>query len=96
MFLLNKHQNLLNKSFNLAHYLAIKKNVLGLINCPINKNFLKKKIIGVTEFLASKCNIKNNSEVMLIRNKKFSVSPITTHIDIKKCIKKFKNRKYYK
>ena len=38
--------------------------------------------MGVTELLASKC-AKNNSEVMLIRNKSFSVTPITTHIDIK-------------
>ena len=33
--------------------------------------------------MASKCKIKNNSEVMLIWNKKFSVSPITTHLDVK-------------
>ena len=42
-----------------------------------------KKNIGVTEFLASKCNIKDKSEVMMIRGKKLSVCPITTHIDLK-------------
>jgi 4-hydroxythreonine-4-phosphate dehydrogenase len=68
---------------NIAHKLALKKNVSGLINCAINKKLLVKKNIGVTEYLASKCDVKNNSEVMLIRNKKISVSPITTHIDLK-------------
>ncbi len=71
------------KCLNFAHNLSLEKNVLGLINCPVNKNLLKKKSIGVTEILAKKCGVKNNSEVMLIKNKKFAVSPITTHIDIK-------------
>ena len=70
-------------SLNYAHQLALSKSVKGIINCPINKNLLKKRNIGVTEFLASKCKIKRNSEVMLIRNDHLSVSPITTHIDIK-------------
>ena len=71
------------KSLIIGHNLALNKNVLGLINCPIDKTLLRRNNMGVTEFLASKCNIKNNSEVMLIWNKKFSVSPITTHIDLK-------------
>ena len=77
------------KCFDLAHQLSQNKNIKGLINCPINKKLLNKsKIIGVTEFLASKCKIKNGSEVMLIHNKKLSVVPITTHIDIKKVSKR--------
>ena len=72
-----------NKCFDLAHKLSLKKNILGMINCPIDKTLLNKKNIGVTELLAEKCKIKNKSEVMLIKNKKFSISPITTHIDIK-------------
>ncbi len=71
------------KSLNFAHKLALQKNVKGLINCSVNKLLLKKGNMGVTEYLAKKCSTKKNSEVMLIRNKKFSVSPITTHIDIK-------------
>ena len=39
--------------------------------------------MGVTEYLANKCKIKDNTEVMLIRNKSLSVAPITTHLDIK-------------
>ena len=75
--------------FNLAHKLAEDSEVAGLINCPINKKLLhKSKNIGVTEFLASKCKINNASEVMLIHNKKLSVVPLTTHINIKNVSKK--------
>ena len=79
------------KSLIIGHHLALNKNVLGLINCPIDKTLLRRNNMGVTEFLASKCNIKNNSEVMLIWNKKFSVSPITTHIDLKDVSKNLKS-----
>jgi len=86
---LNNSKKYLMKCFNLAHNLAQKKFVKGLINCPINKKLLSKtKKIGVTEFLASKCKIKNNSEVMLIHNKNISVLPLTTHISLKNVSKK--------
>ncbi len=75
--------------FNLAHNLALNREIKGLINCPIDKKLLhKSKKIGVTEFLASKCKIHNDSEVMLIHNKKLSVVPLTTHINIKNVSKK--------
>ncbi len=72
-----------NESLKLSHDLTLNRDVHGLINCPIDKKLLKKNNFGVTEFLAGKCHVKKDSEVMLIWNKKFSVSPITTHIDIK-------------
>ncbi len=74
------------KMLNYAHNLCEKKDLKGFINCPIDKKLLNKK--GVTEYLAAKCNVKNNSEVMLIKNKNLSVSPITTHIKIKSVSKK--------
>ncbi len=77
------------KSLHLAHKLSLNENITGFINCPINKNLLPNKN-GVTEFLASKCKITNNSEVMLINNKNISVSPVTTHIDVDKISKKIK------
>ncbi len=49
---------------------------------PLIKIYLVKKKIGVTEYLARKCKVKDNSEAMLIMNKNLSVCPITTHIDI--------------
>ena len=74
----------ISESFDLAHKLALNKKVKGIINCPVDKNLLRfSKKIGVTELLAFKCNIKNNSEVMMIYNKKLSVVPLTTHIKVK-------------
>ncbi len=58
------------------------KNECVLINGPISKKtFLKKKYLGITEYLAKKTNTGN--EIMLIYNDKLSVSPLTTHIPIK-------------
>ena len=82
---INEASRYVVQSLNLAHSLANSKRVKAIINCPINKNLIKiSKKIGVTEFFASKCKIKNSSEVMLIHNKKFSVVPLTTHLNIKK------------
>ena len=47
----------------------------------IKKTFLKKKFLGVTEYLSKKTSSKN--EVMLIYNNSISVSPLTTHIPLK-------------
>ena len=77
-------------SLNLAHLLSKRKIIDGFINCPINKKILPRQA-GVTDYLASKCNIKNGSEVMLIKNKNLSVVPITTHINISKVAKKIKS-----
>ena len=92
----NECAKFVKKSLNYAHKLSLSKNVIGLINCPINKRLLGNKKIGLTEFLAKKCKIKKNSEVMLISNKKFSVSPITTHIDLKEVSKKINSRIIFK
>ena len=77
-------------------YQAIKfvneKKISGFINCPVAKEYLfKDKYQGVTEFLAkeSKINVK---EVMLIYNKKLSVSPVTTHIPLDTVSKKLKSK----
>ncbi len=73
---------------NIAHNLAIKKKIIGIINCPIDKKLIKNtNKVGLTEFFASKCKL-NNSEVMMIYNKKLAVVPITTHIPIKNVSKK--------
>jgi 4-hydroxy-L-threonine phosphate dehydrogenase PdxA len=74
----------ISQSLNLAHQLALNKKVKGIINCPVNKDLINSsRKIGVTELLASKCKITDNSEVMMIHNAKLSVVPITTHIKIK-------------
>ena len=63
-----------------------------LINGPVSKKFfLKKKYLGITEYLSKKTNSKN--EVMLIYNDKISVTPITTHVPLKKVVKKVTKNK---
>ncbi len=76
------------KSLEKAHKLALREDVKGIINCAIDKKLLLNKNYGVTEYLARKCKVKNQSEVMLIFNKNLSIAPVTTHIDINKISKK--------
>ena len=77
--------------------LDIIKNYKGkivLINGPISKKtFLKKKYLGITEYLSKKTKSKN--EVMLIYNDRFSVSPLTTHIPLKFVSKNITKKKIY-
>ena len=84
-------------SLNLGHKLANSSKVKGIINCSIDKKLIiSTGKIGVTEFLASKCKINNNSEVMMIHNRQFSVCPITTHINIKDINKKINSKLIFK
>ncbi len=90
---LNK-KNYIFKSFNVGIKFAKKKQILGLINCPINKKEIFEKNIGITEFLAKKTNVLGN-EAMLIYNKKLSVCPITTHIKLKNISKNLTQKKIF-
>ena len=88
----NKSNNYISKSFKIALELIKKDNYAGLINGPISKkNFLNKKFLGITEYLAKKTNKKNVA--MLIYNNKLSVSPLTTHLPIKDVHKKITKKK---
>ena len=80
------------ESLNLAHKLSLKGNILGMINCPINKNLLQKENTGVTEFLSKKCKLKDKSEVMMIKTNNFAVCPITTHLELRNVSKKIKSK----
>ena len=63
-----------------------------MINGPINKTkTLKKKYLGVTEFVAKNFNV--DKFAMLIYNKKLSVCPVTTHLPIKLVAKKITKKK---
>ena len=59
---------------------------------PINKSLFKKEIkfTGMTEYLAK---INKKRTMMLMYGEKFSVIPLTTHINLND-IKKFINKKY--
>ena len=62
------------------------------INGPISKkSFLKKKFLGMTEYLTKMSNV--NQSAMLIYNKKLSVCPITTHLPLKLVVKNITRKK---
>ena len=94
-FSINKRKkaNYVINSLNLGIKMSYKKKILGFINCPINKKetFGNKKY-GITEFLGKKLGVLGK-EVMLIYNKKLSVAPITTHIELKKVSTTLSKRK---
>jgi len=80
------------KSFEKALLLTKKNNKINLINGPINKKkILKQRFLGITEYLDFKTRSKGKS-VMLIYNKDLSVSPLTTHLPLKK-VHKFISKK---
>jgi 4-hydroxythreonine-4-phosphate dehydrogenase len=76
-------------SLDLAHNLASKKIIKGFINAPIDKKIFSNRYLGVTEYLAEKNNIRSK-EVMMIYNKKLSVVPLTTHLELKNVTGKIK------
>ena len=85
-----KYENLINQ-INLSNYLA-NSSKIDLVTMPINKSLFKKKIefTGMTEYLA-KINKKDTSMIMI--GEKFSIIPLTTHINLKD-VNKFINKKY--
>ncbi len=87
------YNNYIEKSFDISLKILKKyKNNSVLINGPISKkSFLKKKFLGITEYLSKKTY--SNNEVMLIYNQKISVSPITTHMPIKNVAKSLSKKK---
>ncbi len=91
-----KSNGYIKNSFDISLKILKKNfNQCVLINGPISKKtFLRKKYLGITEYLARKTQIKD--EVMLIYNKKLSVSPITTHIPVKYVTKKISKDKIKK
>jgi len=87
--------NYISDCFGKSLSILKKNKKIALFNGPINKKtFLKKKYLGITEYLAKKTNSKD--PVMLIYNEKLSVSPITTHLPIKYVSKNIKKSKIIK
>jgi 4-hydroxythreonine-4-phosphate dehydrogenase len=85
--------NYVINSFKIAIKLMKGGKILGLINCPINKiEIFGNKFFGTTEFLAKKEGVLGR-EVMLLYNKQLSVSPITTHIKLKKVSRNISKKK---
>jgi len=90
---LKERTKYIKNSLDIAHNIASNNKDVGILNCAIDKKIFKEKRIGVTEYLAHCCKIKNNSEVMLITSNKISVCPITTHIDLKNISKNITKKK---
>ena len=75
-------KQLIKKSVDISVNLIKEKKAHGIINLPLNKKLLPNKYPGFTEFISDKVNCLGN-ETMLLFNRNFSVSPITTHMLIK-------------
>jgi len=75
-----KYQNLLNQIY--FSNLLSKKSKVDLVTMPINKSIFKKKIefVGMTEHLG---NLNEKKTHMLMYGDKFSIIPLTTHINLK-------------
>ena len=87
-----KSNSYLVDCFDLALKIIKTNKKITLLNGPISKkHFLNKKYLGVTEYIAKRT--KTKKEVMLIYNKNFSVSPVTTHIPLKSVARKINKKK---
>ena len=92
----NKSNNYISKSFDVALEIINRNKLTKFINGPISKkHFLKGKTLGITEYLAKKTKKRNKEVVMLIFNKKLSVSPLTTHLALKNVHKNLSEKKIY-
>ena len=85
-----KHQTLLNQ-LSIVNHLS-NSSQIDLVTLPINKSVFKKKIefTGMTEYLGK---INKRNTIMLMHGEKFSVIPLTTHINLKD-VRKYLNKKY--
>lgn len=84
------------KSLIFSYKYCIKKICIGLINLPMRKDLIKNKInknfIGQTEFYQKIDNKKYSN--MILFHKKIIISPLTTHIEVKKLSKKISNKQF--
>ena len=84
---LNHDNKYIFDCFKIAFKILKNKSTYKFLNGPINKNnFLNKKYLGITEYLAKNFNKKDIG--MLIYNKELSVCPLTTHLPVKLVSKK--------
>ena len=60
------------KNIEFSRYkLSLDNNVVGFINCAINKNLISNKGLELLNFLSNKCKLKKNGAVMMIIIKSF-------------------------
>ncbi len=84
------------KSLKHAYDLCINEKCIGILTLPLRKDIIKnkidKKFIGHTEFF-QKLDKKKYVNMILF-HKKIIISPITTHIELKKVSKSISNKKF--
>lgn len=84
------------KSLIFSYKSCIKKICIGLINLPMRKDLIKnninKNFIGQTEFYQKIDNKKYSN--MILFHKKIIISPLTTHIEVKKLSKMISNKQF--
>ena len=86
-----KSNKYIEKSFKIGLDIIRTGITNKFINGPISKkSFLKKKYLGITEYISEKFLSKNTA--MLIYNKRLSVSPVTTHLPLKLVNKKINKK----
>ena len=78
---LQQKYNYIKKCFDISFKILDMGLSYKLINGPIDKSFLNKKYLGITEYISYKFKIKKFA--MLIYNKDLSVCPLTTHLPLK-------------
>jgi len=88
-------KNYISKCFDIGLKIINSKLSDIIINGPISKkHFLENKYPGITEYIFNKSKRRiSKNPVMLIYNKKLSVSPITTHIPLKYVHRKINQKK---
>ena len=74
-------RNYLKNCFEKSFEILKNKKAHGIINLPLNKNFLPKKYPGFTEYISNSFKT-SGKESMLLYNESFSVCPNTTHIPL--------------
>ena len=84
------------KSLKYGYNLCTNKKCIGVITLPLRKDLIKNKInknfIGHTEFFQKKD--KKNNVNMILFHKKIIISPLTTHIEVKKISKVISNKEF--
>ena len=89
-----KSKNYIKNCFDIAFKIINEGITDKFINGPISKkNFLNKKFLGITEYIAQ--NFQSKKIAMLIFNKKLSVCPLTTHLPLKSVVKKITKKNIY-
>ena len=91
----SKSNKYVENCFKEAFKILKTRKINKLINGPIvKKTFLKKKYLGVTEYVSKKFNIEDSA--MLIYNKNLSVCPLTTHMPLKYVAKNINKKNIFK